>query len=488
MNHKIIKTGIILLILTTMLITTVFADTTKTKADVTLVKVEDKVCTINIEEDCSLTKKLLSVDDPTKEVLLQIDVVNGKQKEETITPAEVVIVLDNSASMQRSFSDGTTRQQRVYDAAKSLAGYLIDGNSETKVGIVKFSTSAVTETDPTTGLTIYPQEGTLQGDASVVTQLSNSKTEISAAIDNIVADGPRTNIDAGLQMAETVFSNSNKHKFIVVMTDGVPNTAVGGPTMKYSGEVATKTKATINRIIGKGIKIITTMTGIDNSEVAASSIATDTTITTTPITYRMLAEEVFGTSENPYPNNNSAAIYYIQDTQEELNANVSNIVNKDFKIVKENKITNIVVKDYFPAKIVENYDFEIVKQANIGSVTTTINTEDRSITWNIETLNPGETATIQYKLKLKDQFNNSIIDEVLPTNEKVTVTYTDTDGNDGSKNSNDSPTIKLIAKDDTLAPEPTIPQLGSRPFSIIFITTVLLAAVVFSIYKYKSIK
>ena len=504
MTRKILKIGIALLLIILIIVPTLFAATTKTKNDVTLVKVDDKTCTINLNDKSTLTKKLISVDDSKKEALLQIDVVNGAQREETITPSEVVIVLDNSASMQRKYSDGTNRQQRVYEAAKSLANYLIDANSETRVGIVRFSTSARSEVNPDTGLTVYPEEGTLQGDASVVKTLTNNKTELSNAIDAIVADGPRTNIDAGLQMAETVFSNSNKNKFMVVMTDGVPNTAVGGPLLKYSGQVATKTKATLDRIIGKGIKVITTMTGIDNTEVPVSSISSETAITTTPITYRMLAEEVFGTNQNPYPNAESARVYYIQDTPEEINRNVSQIVNKDFKVVKENKITNIVIKDYFPAKIVENYDFEIVKQANIGNVTATINASDRSITWNIETLNPGETATIQYKLKLKDEFNNSIIDEVLPTNENVTVTYTDTDGGSGNKESKDSPTIKLIAKDekpadppsnppvdppdDTVAPEPTIPQLGARPILTFSISTVLLAAVTFFAYKSKNIK
>ena len=65
--------------------------------------------------------------------------------------------------------------------------------------------------------------------------------------------GPRTNIDAGLTLANQNFSEDCQSKYIVLLTDGVPNTAVGGPTQTYSGETATKTRATLQNITEEGV-------------------------------------------------------------------------------------------------------------------------------------------------------------------------------------------------------------------------------------------
>ena len=59
--------------------------------------------------------------------------------------------------------------------------------------------------------------------------------------------------------------------------------------------------------------------------------------------------------------------------------------------------------------------FEIIEKANVGTVTAEINTENNSITWNIETLSAGQTATFKYKLTLKDKFDEKIINVETPT-------------------------------------------------------------------------
>ena len=73
------------------------------------------------------------------------------------------------------------------------------------------------------------------------------------------------------------------------------------------------------------------------------------------MTYRELAEEIFGTTSTPTAGN----FYYIDYT------NLSKTVNTDIfnKITysKDNTLKNIVVKDYFPREILENFNFEYVK-------------------------------------------------------------------------------------------------------------------------------
>ena len=202
-------------------------------------------------------------------------------------------------------------------------------------------------------------------------------------------------------------------------------------------------------------------------------------------TYKDLAEAIFGTQETP----NYGKFYYVTD------ANVTNTITKnvysDVRKVKKNEIKNISVIDYFPANIIENYDFEIIEKANVGEVTATVNKENNSITWNIETLEAGKTASFKYKLTLKEKFNKNILNVVTPTNEKVDVKYTDTDGKDQTETSKDSPSVKLTKEtkkpentvDNTVAPD-KIPQTGDK---IPYIFTAIFAIIIgFMIYFSKN--
>ena len=123
---KKLKTiGIIALIIM-LFTTTVFA----ANEDVTLVKVKDNVCDIKLGEDGEVIKQLISVDNPKKEAVLQIDVKNIKSEEEQVKPSEIFLVLDNSKSMTDNKVDNTrTRKEAVFTAAKTLVKNI---NSSTK--------------------------------------------------------------------------------------------------------------------------------------------------------------------------------------------------------------------------------------------------------------------------------------------------------------------------------------------------------------------
>ena len=92
----------------------------------------------------------------------------------------------------------------------------------------------------------------------------------------------------------------------------------------------------------------------------------------------------------------------------------------------------------------------------------------------------GEVGTLSYKLTLKEDYNKEIIDVILPTNEKVDITYED-NGVDKEATSPDAPTIVVKYQepekppvnevpevnipeenvDNTVAPDP-IPQTGAK--------------------------
>ena len=469
MNQKLKLMSVITLILIMLMTTVAFA----ANEDVTLSKVSDTICDIKMGEDGELIKKLISVDNPKKEIVLQIDVTNKKSVEETIEPSEIFLIIDNSKSMSdNKLEDGTTRKQAVFTAAIDLAEKILTEQPSTKIGVVSFSTNSE-----------ISKEGTLE-DASLVIKPSSDIDTIKTAINGIQTTGVRTDIDAGIQVAKAnVSADTTLNKYFVLLTDGVPNTAVGGPTSTYGGEVTTKTKATLSTLKTAEINLVTVMTGVNSSYQpdptgAVSSDAAGKT-------YKDLAEAIFGTQETP----NYGKFYYVTD------ANVTNTITKnvysDVRKVKKNEIKNISVIDYFPANIIENYDFEIIEKANVGEVTATVNKENNSITWNIETLEAGKTASFKYKLTLKEKFNENILNVVTPTNEKVDVKYTDTDGKDQTETSKDSPSVKLTKEikkpgntvDNTVAPD-KIPQTGDK---IPYIFTAIFAIIIgFMIYFSKN--
>lgn len=469
MNQKLKLMSVITLILIMLMTTVAFA----ANEDVTLSKVSDTICDIKMGEDGELIKKLISVDNPKKEIVLQIDVTNKKSVEETIEPSEIFLIIDNSKSMSdNKLEDGTTRKQAVFTAAIDLAEKILTEQPSTKIGVVSFSTNSE-----------ISKEGTLE-DASLVIKPSSDIDTIKTAINGIQTTGVRTDIDAGIQVAKAnVSADTTLNKYFILLTDGVPNTAVGGPTSTYGGEVTTKTKATLSTLKTAEINLVTVMTGVNSSYQpdptgAVSSDAAGKT-------YKDLAEAIFGTQETP----NYGKFYYVTD------ANVTNTITKnvysDVRKVKKNEIKNISVIDYFPANIIENYDFEIIEKANVGEVTATVNKENNSITWNIETLEAGKTASFKYKLTLKEKFNENILNVVTPTNEKVDVKYTDTDGKDQTETSKDSPSVKLTKEtkkpensvDNTVAPD-KIPQTGDK---IPYIFTAIFAIIIgFMIYFSKN--
>ena len=73
---------------------------------------------------------------------------------------------------------------------------------------------------------------------------------------------------------------------------------------------------------------------------------------------------------------------------------------------------NIQIVDYFPKEIIDNFDFAYVEKANIGEISAKVDTTNNSITWTIPELASGQTATVQYKLKLKQNFDSKFCYEL----------------------------------------------------------------------------
>lgn len=422
-------------------------ETTGGDAKVTVFElVDDKSCTINLGDKGRFEKKVADFDATEKSITLQLTLTNtSKAPDNIIKPSELFLVIDNSNSMiENSTEAGITRKEAVIESASTLVENLFTSYPDLKMGVVSFSSKD-------------GQEGTL-ADANLEQALTNNPDEVKSAIANIEAtSGIRTNIEAGLTIAEQNYTDDDNTKVLVLLSDGVPNNDIHGNSSTYSGEVAANTKAKLEELEANNINIVGAMIGLDGEAVEP----------TTQRTYQDLAEEIFGTVENPTAGN----FYYIPDGQ--IEQTINDTIYNSFVSSDETKLKNVVIKDYFPQTIIDNFNFEYVASPNIGNVSAEIDKSDNSITWTIDVLNEDEVATLSYKLTLKDDFNREIIDEILPTNENVDITYDE----DGHIESDDSPTVRVKEEvppqkdentDNTTATTP-IPQTGNNSFTSLLV-------------------
>ena len=392
---------------------------------VTMTVVEEPICTIELSENSKFEKKLIEKNLNNKEVTLQLQVTNN---ETSLKPTgEIMLVLDNSDSMQNATSTGEIRKDLVFKSAQALVSNLLEDNSQLQIGVVSFSTN-----------TDMSKEATIE-DASIVSSLSSNATELNNAISNIEANGPRTDLQAGLLLASQQFSEEDNNKYMIVLTDGVPNVAIGSNNPYYSDTTITQTKEQLQTLEADGIQITTMLTGIDDESYVPNG---------TDKNFGEIIEEIFGTPENPTAGN----FYYVTDDQIETTI-TENIYNDLLPV--EKTLTNIVIKDYFPEEIIDNFDFAYVSDANIGEISAEVDTSDNSITWTIPELASGQTATVQYTLKLKEDFDSSIVNKILDTNEKVDITYNDFDGTEQSKTSDVTPKLRLTE------PPAVLPKAGT---------------------------
>ena len=411
--------------------------------------VEEPVCTIKIGENSKFEKKLISKDLNNKEVTLQLQVTN--EESSTQPTGEIMIVLDNSQSMTHEIGD-TTRYDLILESASNLINSLLDGNDNLKIGVVRFSSNL----DAT-------KEGTLE-DASLVSDLSSDPEALNSAISNIEFTGLRTDLDAGLSLASQYFTSEENNKYIIVLTDGVPNLALDYEGNYYSDDVINKTNSRLQTLETSGYNIITMLTGVDEPE---------STPGTTSKTFAQIIEETFGTETNP----TAGKFYYVQDSEIEQTI-TQNIYNDLLPI--GHTLTDITITDYFPQEIIDNFEFAYVSEANIGNISAQVDPETNSITWTIPELEVGQTATVQYKLKLKRDFDSNIVDKILDTNEKVDITYTNFDGKEVSDTSDVTPKLRLTE------PPKVLPKAGTPILIALFVAGVGIA--VFSYVRFKNME
>lgn len=408
---------------------------------VTMSVVEEPICSISLGENATFEKKLIQKNLTNKEVTLQLQVTN-KAKIEKPT-GEIMLVIDNSNSMTNVTSTGAMRKDVVLSSVKKLITGLLKDNNGLKVGAVSFSSTSEKNAEGTLTL------GTAK-DATLLSHLTSDLSALTNAINQITfADSTTasyTNLQAGLTMAKQLFSEEKNDKILIVLTDGLPNVILNRNEVSYNEDTISATKSEYTSIVTSGIQVMTMLTGIADGNASISS----------DITYNQYIEKIFGTTTNP----TAGTFYYISD--HEIEKTITEDIYDSLMPTKKS-LKNITIVDYFPEEIVNNFDFAYVSDANIGTISTSINPANHSITWTIPELESGQTATVQYTLTLKENFDSAILDKILPTNQKVDIHYDDMHGAEQTKTSNISPKLRLTEpKAPVKKEEPKIlPKAGS---------------------------
>lgn len=459
-----------------LLSTSVFAAETA-KANATMTLVENNVCNITFGKYGEFEKKLIKCETNNKTIDIGLTVKNNQ--EALLNKAgEVVLLIDSSNSMStRQVTIGdktTTRKQLVLDSASQLVDKLLSSNSDIKIGVVEFATS-----------TDVSKEGTEEDAKAITPALTNQKSDIVSALNTISSDvmGSRTNIDIGLKTANKLLetsTDSDANKYIVVLTDAVPNTAEGVKVDLYTEASADPTKATLTSLKESGINVISMLIDIQDEEIKITGRPEDATFKT----YKDVAQYVFGTPLSP----TSGSVYYVNDS--DVLDTVTNKIYSELVPVNEYVLTDIVIKDYFPQNIIDNFDFAYLTQPEIGTVSAEVDKTDNSITWTISNLAPGETANFSYRLSLKDTFSSEILDVNLPTNENVTIDYKENQVPGDQKQNNKCPVVKLEVEkkpvDNTIIPDKEMPKTGSNTAIIsgsLITLSIIIGAISFVAYK-----
>ena len=341
------------------------------KADATMTLVEDNICNITFGEYGEFEKRMIECNTTEKYVDIRLTVKNNAEQLED-KKANVVLLIDASRSMSTNEvlinGETMTRKEAVLQSAQTLVDKLLAANPNIKIGVVEFATS--TETDDE-GYTI---EGTDLDAKTVTSELTNDADTIKAALNTVSEDvmGARTNLEVGLDAANALLQTNNDpdtEDYIITLTDAIPNTARGVVGDTYTDATRVPTRNKIVELGKSGINLISMLIEMSDDEIAISQEDPKPT-------YREVAEEIFGTATTP----TSGDVYYVSD--EEVEDTVTNKIYAS--LVQEQYILeNIVIKDYFPQNIIDNFAYAQLTESNIGEVTAKVDTKDNSITWTI---------------------------------------------------------------------------------------------------------
>lgn len=391
---SIIATTIILLVICG----NVYASELNTRLDVVQNLSEIK----SIENgQASIVKKIIDSNSETGEVTVEVKVANTAKNSDVSGGTEIFIVLDNSGSMNNFAVKRTKRKDLIVNAANSLVDSIFREGNDIKVGVVTFNT-----------------------EASLTGSLTSDKAQALNYITTYANTNPTgaTDVHIGVKVADDSFTDEENTKVVVLLSDGLSTQYDdNGNIINNINTVDAMTKEYL-QTVGERDMIISMLTGVSTESTDSDEARR--------------VPQIFGTEANP----TTGKFYNILDADIEkvvtvdIYTDVMNIVQRVMKDIK--------VLDYFPEIVVQNFDFSIVGQPSKGTVEEAYS-QAKNLSWNIPELKREESATLTYKLQIKDMKNVELINKIIPTNEKIDIEYKKIRTKLYNDTLTDSPKVKL---------------------------------------------
>ena len=307
-------------------------------------------------------KELKDNGDGTYTIDLSVEGFSDDVSETKNLPADIVLVVDTSTSMDESVGKWTTRLDVAKSAAKSFVTGLLDTSSDVKIGLYDFS-------------------GTNRTNVA----LTSNEEDLLQEIDDLDMprnnwgwlDGDGTNYGLGLTGAQEILNastDSSRQKFVVFISDGEPQKGQNGAWQA-------------NQLKNAGVTIFSV--GIDTGDQGNAANA-----------LRAIASS--DKEGNKY--------FYAATSDGNSGAALTDILAQISQTIQTtiNAGTNAVMTD-----VINTDMFEVVKSPSGEGV----DVQDNTITWNIGNIT-SEKKSISFTVKPKDGHYGT-----LHTNKNVNLTF-----------------------------------------------------------------
>ncbi len=416
-----------------------------------------------------ISKKITKADQTAGEVTVETilsnkisDLETGKNPENT----EVYIMVSENVANE----DKILEQYITY--IETLSKKIFEKNKKIKIGIIGIKGTISDSKEDENGNIIWGEkdEGDVPGSASnaeIVVKLTSDVNEIKTGLQNMNSSKTkfRMNLQAAVGLSLNQYSE-NTNKILISLFDGVPVIANGIESIiEYSGDenlesaikeryqqIAVKNKNEILKLKEKNIEFI--LLRPDDTSYNRKLYSSDTGEFVTEFDGSQYVQELYGTLEKP----TYGKMYSLNDenlekiTTEYIYEDVINNVQSDMK--------SVVIKEYFSKQILNNFEITFTDK----NIDTSKLKENGYIEYKIEEIKTNDSATLQYKLKIKDINNDELIDKVISTSDKTEISYTDNTNKTITATSTSNPQIKLskIAQNDQEQKDDKKPENSSQ--------------------------
>ena len=358
----------------------------------------------------NLSEKIISSNLENGEVTIELKLENKKanttENTEKYENTEIYIMIPEVSSEES--------RKKYLDYVESLSTKIFNKSNKVKIGIIGI-----------TGTT----DGKVNGDnsnAEIIIGPTNNLLQIKNSLNEINPDNNNyyINLQAAIRLASENYSN-NVNKILVSLYDGVPVIANGYPATVNFQSQSTVLQTLNQRYNSMSTEIANEILKLKNSNIKFVLLRPNDT--SYNITYYRTdnnekivdfdgspyVQKIYGTKDNP-----TYGIMY-EYTEENLDTVVNESIYNAVINLLDLPMNNIELQTYFTEDIMNNFDYSFVSKS-IGTVS---NIKDNKIVWSIDKLDTNGVATLQYKLKVKNITDETLLNKIFKTNERVDISY-----------------------------------------------------------------